>query len=305
MRINKWLLSIVFSIFSITFAFSQTDTTVVDNKLYVVIKQDGNQFVGRILKQDSREVLIETKEMGQIAIPKHVIKQIRELQPGELNQRGEFIPSELFASRYFITTNGFPIEKGDSYILYKLIGPEFQFGIKKNLGIGLITSWVGAPIIGSLKYTISEGTGTSIGVGLLAGWGTWAQSDAFFGLPYGTVTFGDHSANVSFSAGFGGLTFTDESFDYYGNSTKERISEGRFMCSAAAMFKVGKKVSLVFDSFISPKGSGEAPGFTLVVPGLRFQTDKDKAFQFGFASMIAEGEFVPMPIPFVQWFRRL
>ena len=48
-----------------------------------------------------------------------------------------------------------------------------------------------------------------------------------------------------------------------------------------------------------------APGGALIIPGLRIQTSEDKAFQFGFAGIITNGDAVPVPIPMIQWYRRL
>ena len=44
------------------------DTTVV--KYFMVVKYDGTEYVGKLLKSDAREVLIETADLGQLFIPK-------------------------------------------------------------------------------------------------------------------------------------------------------------------------------------------------------------------------------------------
>ncbi|NLB52605.1 MAG: hypothetical protein GX808_06670, partial [Syntrophomonadaceae bacterium] len=80
-------------------------------KVYVVVKNDGARFYGRIISQDAREVLIETDELGQIFIPRHEIREIREVASRELDERGVYVPGEVFSTRYFITTNGLPVQK--------------------------------------------------------------------------------------------------------------------------------------------------------------------------------------------------
>ena len=45
--------------------------------------------------------------------------------------------------------------------------------------------------------------------------------------------------------------------------------------------------------------------FALIIPGVRLQTNDDKAFQIGFAGAYFDGDVVPLPIPMVTWFRRL
>jgi hypothetical protein len=76
------------------------------------------------------------------------------------------------------------------------------------------------------------------------------------------------------------------------------------LLSAAGMTKVGKKVSLVFDSFIVPPKNFSGTT-ALLIPGLRIQTASDRAFQFGFAGIYTDSEFVPLPIPFVQWYKKI
>lgn len=275
-------------------SYSQTgqDSTYVDeNKLVVVEKHNGVTYVGKILSQDAREVLIETKELGQVVIPKHEIKSIKEIQPGELSSSMGYIGREVFATRYFISTNGLPIEKGDSYVQWNLFGPDVQLGVAKNFGIGIMTSWLGFPILGSAKYSIPLSDKLNLGVGTLLGTGSWTDPDLGIALPFAALTYGNRTKNLTFSGGYGAV------FNDY------ELTE-RALFSVAGMVKVSKKITLVFDSFImSPDGNSS--GFALLIPGLRLQTESDKAFQFGFAGIVIEGEAWPLPIPMVQWYRML
>ncbi|MFN2396171.1 MAG: hypothetical protein ABR597_10840 [Bacteroidales bacterium] len=89
-----------------------------------------------------------------------------------------------------------------------------------------------------------------------------------------------------------------------------RENEGNFLISFAAMAKIGSNISFVFDSFIVPRTGTNSNGYerygiAIFLPGLRFQTNPNSAFQFGFAGVRAEGETLSLPIPMVQWFRKL
>lgn len=276
----------------LTAAHAQTDTSKV--KTYVITTNDGGEFIGEIISQDAKEVLIQTKDKGQVSIPKYQVKEIREIKDGDINTGGVYIPDEVFSTRYFITTNGLPIKKGESYILWNLWGPDFQFGVADNLSVGVMTSWLAYPLVATAKYSIPVNDKVNIGVGLLAGTSTWGSGSFFFGfaLPFGSVTFGDRKSNLTFSGGYGAVAFEGE-------------SSGRPLVSVSGMSKVGKKVSLVFDSFILPPNSGNGSGGGLLIPGIRLQTAEDKAFQFGFAGIFADGEALPVPIPFVQWFKKI
>jgi len=302
--------------------------------IHVITKNDGSRFVGEILFQDAREVLIKTEELGEVYIPRHEIRHIREATAEDLLKTGEFTPAEIFATRYFITTNGLPVEKGETYMLMSLLGPDFQFGVGDNLGLGVLTTWIGTPLIGSIKYSIPINDELSAGLGLLLGTGSWTWPDFALALPYGVVTWGDRIRNINFSFGYGGVTYKVEEYVFHGNQStinRRRENEGNFLISFAGMAKVSRNFSLVFDSFIVPRtgtitetydysywdpNTGQYVedireetrnkyGIAIFLPGLRFQTNPNSAFQFGFAGVRAEGETIGVPIPMVQWFRKL
>ena len=272
-------------------AFGQpaTDTT----KIYIVVKNDGTEFTGKVLSRDAREILLETTNLGEVIIPMHEIREIRELKPGEVTSSGEYRPEEVFATRYFITTNGLPIEKGESYIQWNLYGPDFQFGIGENLGVGIMTTWVGVPLIGSAKYSWNIAEDVNMSAGALLGTGSWAAPDFGLALPFLALTFGDRRSNINFSGG-------------YGAAFIEGNSEGRSLFAVAGMTKLGNKISLVLDSFIAPGDkSSDKEEFAILIPGLRIQFSEKNAFQFGFAGIYVDGEFAPVPVPMVQWYRKL
>jgi hypothetical protein len=330
-----WIISLIFLFniqgFAQEPAVQQTDETP---RVFVIVKNDGTRFYGNILSQDAREVLIETKELGQVYIPRHEIREIREIASRELDEKGFYVPGEVFSTRYFVTTNGLPIQKGENYVIWNLYGPDIQFGVSDNLGLGLMTTWIGYPIVGTAKYSIPLNKDWNLGLGMLLGTGSWGIPDLGMALPFGAISYGDRIKNFTFSAGYGGVWYKQESYTYSNgnyNTSEDRISEGNFLISVAGMVKLGRTLSLVFDSFIMPRGgtyetieysghydweSGNYYEYTqtvtnkrhsiaVFIPGLRFQTRPEAAFQIGFAGIRADGETMALPIPMVQWFRKL
>lgn len=252
-------------------------------KIYVVTKNDGTKFTGNILSSDAREVLLKTTTIGEIIIPKHEIRSIVEFQPGDDKFK------EIFASRYFITTNGLPVEKGDSYVQWTLLGPDIQFGVSDNVGIGVMTTWVANPVALSFKYSGNLGHKLNFAVGTLAGSTLWSGGDGVrFALPFAAVTMGDENANLNVSVGYGFA-----SYDTYSGS--------QAMFSLGAMKKVTRSGSLVFDSLVFPS---EGESVALIVPGFRIQTQERSAFQFGFPGFVTSGDSSPVGFPMVSWFRK-
>jgi hypothetical protein len=318
-------------------AVAQTETlptSTAQKAIFKVEKNDGTKYIGEIVSRDAREVLIRTENLGEIIIPMHEVGSIVEIteqiKPGQI-----FKDDELFSTRYFITTNGLPIKKGDNYMIWNLWGPDFQFGVADNFGVGVMTTWLAIPIVFTAKYSIELGPKTSMAIGGLAGTGSWALPKFGLAVPYTAFTYGNRTHNISMSVGYGGVFYTLDDYNYQtGYATEKPYREGRFLFSIAGMAKINENLSLVFDSFVMPRGAyrdvtevvyqdhwdangnysmtsqvittrERTPNLALIMPGIRWQMDKNKAFQFGFTGFYLDNEFMPAPIPTVQWFRKL
>lgn len=276
------------------FVFAQNDTIQKsDTSFYRIVKTDGSDVIGQIIKKDRREVLVMTNDGREIFIPQHVIEEIIPIRKEEYNSNGKFIGEDKFATRYFISTNGLPVKKGEHYVQWNLFGPDFQFGIGDDLGVGVMTSWIGIPLIGTIKKSFQLGEKSQLGLGALVGTGSWALPRFGGALPYATLSFGNRRANIAFSSG-------------YGIVWGEGGSAGRGMLGVAGMAKVAPKISIVFDSFfLLPNQQENRDMVALIIPGIRWHQEEGKAFQFGFAGISFDGNVLPLPIPMVQWYRSL
>ena len=291
---------------------------VTDSTLYRVLTSQKSEYLGYILKQDAREVLLRTDDGRSIFIPQYVISKIEKVDATDFNAIGKYIGEDKFATRYFLTTNGLPIKKGEHYVQWSLLGPDIQFAVGDNFGMGIMTSWIGMPIIANAKYSFQLGEKTQFAVGGLLGTGGWAAWDWGGALPFGTISYGSRRANIALSAGYGAIWAGGD-------------AEGRAITSVAGMVKVGPNISLVFDSFILLPGETETitntyeytdwqtgetytetysydrekPGIAIFVPGIRWHQDEGKALQFGLTGVAVQGDLFPVPIPMVQWFRSI
>jgi hypothetical protein len=142
----------------------------VDTNTYVILKNDGNEYIGKILSDDGREVLINTDKLGKIFIPKSDIKSIllidrqKDLINDEYRERG------VFTTRYQFSTNSFPIEKGENYAMVNFYGPEVHFAVTNRFSIGVMASWIASPLVLAMKYTIpTQNEKLNFGFGTLMG----------------------------------------------------------------------------------------------------------------------------------------
>jgi hypothetical protein len=309
-----------------TFSFSQ-EPMHPDTVDYRIVKTDGSELIGRILKEDERELTIKVSDGRMIIVPQYVVKEIKPVRAGELSEKGIYIGEDRFATRYFITTNGLPMKKGEHYIQWNLFGPDFQFAVSDRFGLGIMTTWLALPIIGTAKYSIPLKHDFQFALGAMVGTSSWitllgSNANAGGALPFGTLSYGTRRANLAISGGYGVIWADGD-------------SDGRALTSIAGMIKVSSRISLVFDSFIVVKGQttrttssewqsvynpstgtyqdqlvtttteDRKPGLGLFIPGVRWHQAEGKAFQFGFTGISFDGELLPVPMPMVQWYRTL
>jgi hypothetical protein len=244
------------------------DTT---DKRVVVTRNDGVQYVGVILSDDGREVLLETELMGKVYIPKADIQSIRPVERVQDVQGGEFVGAGAFTTRYAFTTNALPVKKGENYAMLNLYGPEVHFAVSDNTSLGVMSTWIGSPMALAVKRSFATRNPLlNFSVGGLFGTSGYLNSfEGYGGLYFGNVTYGNRTHNVTLAVGYAHVSsgkseeWLVPSGTYYGFYPKfdalyEPYTEVRFedhqyrawgpMFAIGAVTKVGPKASLVFDS---------------------------------------------------------
>lgn len=270
-----------------TFAQTPSSTqTSSDTTKYIIVKNDGNEYVGLLLSDDGREVLIQTKSLGKIYIPKSEIKSIRPVDYSEDVAKGVVSSAGVFTTRYQFTTNCFPIKKGENYAMINLFGPEVHFAVHKDFSIGVMSTWIGSPLALALKYTrgtanpkINYGVGTLLGTS-----GYLNQGKGYGALHWGMITYGDRRNNATLSVGYGYMNEGSNSYSYpepvfvpgtypnmgFGSYPIQGYEDVSYSFKArapiiglAGQLKVGKRASLIYDCmYIMAKTSNKSAGQT-------------------------------------------
>ena len=273
-------------------AFSQETTSEENLVMKRIETNDGNVFVGYILKDDKREILIKTEEQGEVYIPKYAVKKIELVSHSDFVD-GKYVGEERFSTRYFISTNGLPIKKGEHYAMINIYGPEVHFAVADNFSVGVMTSWLATPVVGTAKYSFPIAKNLNASVGVLAGSTLWVEGGGSGALGFGSLTFGNRTSNFTVSAGYAGIR------DAWGDGGSAPLF------SVAGMAKIGRNVTLVGDSFIyaGTTGEGGRDSFALIMPGLRFNGKRGGAFQVGLATLVVDG--MTVPVPTVGWFKAI
>jgi len=212
------------------------DTT----KLYRIETNDGNEYVGRIIFKSSEIVRLKTEKLGELTINQKDISKIV-LISKERVEGGAMSYSNLHASRYFCSSNGYGIGKGNGYyqnmwIFYNQVG----YGITNNISIGVgivplfLFAGANSPawITPKLTFPIVKDR-VNVGVGILAATVLGANTETT-GFAYGVSTFGTVNNNVSIGIAYG----------YYGSSWADRP-----VIALNGKVRVGKKSYLMSENY--------------------------------------------------------
>lgn len=278
-----------------------------NGQLYRIVKTNSKVLIGTLLMDDGREVLIETEELGKIYIPKSQVESMRKIDPAESITAGHFRDAGPFTTRYYFTNNALPIRRGEHYAMVHLYGPEVHFAITDRLSVGLMATWIAAPLGLAVKYSMptqNEQLNFSVGT-IFASSSYLFGAEYYGGLHWASMTVGEAGMNATFSAGFGYSNVPSNS-DFSPNFRKAPA------ISLAGIAPVGKRASFIFDSMVFFGEYSQYQGFdqipsellrgaritTIFMPAMRFQKNDRNAFQVALAGVIQYRE-----IPYDGWLR--
>jgi len=248
-----------------------------------VVKNDGTEYVGIVLKDDGKEILLESESLGKIYIPKRELRSLKPLTTREekaTNEPGTYSQDHPFSTRHAFTTNAFPIKKGENYGMINLHGPEIHFALTDQFNVGVMTTWAASPLALALKYSfLARHEKVHFSIGSLMMSSGFIQGFRGFGnLSFANVTFGSRNSNITLSGGYlyyrsgrrfiaDGTKGADNFFDWRGGGNNNLGFIGQLVgpddlpmqkayplqgpvVSLGGVFRVGAKASFIFDSMI-------------------------------------------------------
>lgn len=223
---------------------TEQDTT----KLYKVETKDGNEYVGHITFQNKEIVRLKTEKLGELSFNQKDISKIIQITKDKL-EGGVMSYGKLHSSRYFCSSNGYGLGKGNAYyqnmwIFYN----QFGYGITNNISIGagivplFLFAGANSPawITPKLTFPIVKDR-VNIGVGILAATVIGASTKTT-GFAYGVTTFGNGNNNISLGVGYG----------YYGSSWADRP-----VIALNGKVRVGKRSYLMSENYYINVSNGE------------------------------------------------
>lgn len=162
------------------------------------------KHVGKIISDDGREVLIDTKNIGKVYIKKSEIASMREIGAKKDNSsKGD--DGEIIANhRYFMSTSSLPLKRGQNMVGIHLLGYDFTIPVSNSFSIGIFASWLASPFGLILKNNFKTANpNLNFSLGLMGGSSSYINSfEGYGGLLFGNATYGNSKFNVSLSAGY-------------------------------------------------------------------------------------------------------
>jgi hypothetical protein len=307
----KKLVTLLFLLF-VSFYWSElvAQVTPADTNLYRVVKYNNQEYIGRILNDDGREVLLETSSLGKIYIVKSDIQSIT-IVHREIDFVGdEYRGTGVFTTRYQFSTNAFPLQKHENYALVNLYGPEVHFSVSSNFSVGVMATWIASPIVLALKYTIpTRNEKLNFGFGTLFGSaGYLNQGKGYGGLHWAMATYGDRKNNVTLSLGYSYLNMGESSgnssyqpgtypavftngywqfvYPTYSVQTTKSPTTKAPILGIAGIASVGKKASFVMDM--------------MFIFGEKVETDMNQSVDYYYDSFNNPSSIVVGPVVTVQ-----
>jgi hypothetical protein len=203
---SGFLLSVIFCLVPIFLAAqSQTDST----SLMRVLMNDGNEFIGHLVSQDSFRLILKTDKLGDLTFSKKDITKITPINPKNL-KNGQYWFENPQSARYLWSPNGYGLKKGEGYyqniwVLFNQVsyGVTDYFSIGAGIvplflfGEGATPFWITPKLsIPVVKDKFNVGAGALLGTVL-------GESGTGFGLLYGLTTAGSRDHNITLGVGYG------------------------------------------------------------------------------------------------------
>jgi hypothetical protein len=187
-------------------AFSQVEPD--SSRLCRIETKDGNEFIGLVAAEDSVSIVLETKLLGKVIIPRTSVKTITWLKLSSM-KAGQLWYENTQSTRYFWSPNGYGLKKGEGY--YQniwVLWNQASVGVTDyfSVGAGIIPLFFfgGAPtpvwIVPKFSIPVVKDK-FNLGVGALAG--TVLGEGSGFGIVYGLGTVGNRNNNLTLGFGYG------------------------------------------------------------------------------------------------------
>jgi hypothetical protein len=267
-------------------AAQEADTVEADTTsapLYRVETVDGNRYLGTLVSKNEQEIVVDTREAGEVTLRREDVSTLREVDRSRLRD-GEYWFENPFPTRHFFAPTAIGLRGGRGYYqnTWVLLN-DVNYGITDNVSIGggavplFLFGAPATPVWLLPKVTVSTPREhLHVGAGALAGTVLGEESGGA-GVVYGLTTVGGRDKSVTLGVGYG-----------YAGSEWSRTPA----VNLSTMLRLGRTTYFVSENYFFP-GTEGANG--VISAGVRWAPESF-AVDFGlFRPVAAEGSFIGAP----------
>lgn len=171
-----------------------------------VVMFDGTSRMGELVEKNSEVVRLRMSQLGEVDVPKYLVKGIIELTADEYVRLSESIVGRTFAlnpqsSRYFFAPSGIQLKRGEGYFQSNIALNSLSMGVTDHVTIGGLISFVGAG--GSFKIGKEVATNVHASFGGIGFTDYFGELENPVGLAFANVTWGTEDRNFTVNLGMG------------------------------------------------------------------------------------------------------
>lgn len=269
---------VVCFLLSVLNANAQDEKNVLDSNFVIITTNDGNDVTGTIISEDARELTIKLTNGKTVIIPAYIVKS-RQVVKKENYVDGKFFYSNPHPSRYFYTPSALPMKKDQVYLqsVY-YIYYHAQIGLTDNFSIGGATTFLGAPVFLTGKYSIKVSEKDHFAIGGIFGNMSWMFPKTSLGIGFVNYTHGTAESNITITAGYSGISSPSSSssspiFTFCGNT------------------RITRNMSLMGEFWYLPDSDIAFGG-----PCMRLYTTKNNSYDFGIFGYFDEASSNAFPV---------
>lgn len=271
----------------------QPDADTTAAPLYRVETVEGNRYLGTLVSENEREVVVDTRGAGEVTLRREDVATMREVNRSRLRD-GEYWFENPFATRHFFAPTAIGLRGGRGYYqnTWVLLN-DVNYGVTDNVSVGggtvplFLFGASATPVWLLPKVSVSTPReNLHLGAGALVGTIAGEESGGA-GIVYGLSTIGSREKNFTIGVGYG-----------YAGSEWSRTPA----VNLSTMLRIGRTTYFLSENYFFP-GTEGANG--VISAGVRWAPE-DFAVDFGlFRPVAAEGSFIGAPwlgvtLPFGQ-----
>lgn len=293
---------VIFFLFGMLNVNAQDEKNVLDSNFVIITTNDGNDVTGTIISEDARELTIKLTNGKTVIIPAYIVKS-RKIITKENIIGGQIVYSNPHPSRYFYTPSALPMKKDEVYLqsVY-YIYYHAQIGLTDNFSIGGATTFLGAPVFLTGKYSIKVSEKDHFAIGGIFGNMSWMRPETNLGIGFVNYTHGTAEYNFTITAGYSGITNINKKvgethhYDtvtnyYYTNVIMRKQNSYSPIFTFCGNTRITRNMSLMCEFWYLPDEDLAFGG-----PCLRLYTTKNNSYDFGIFGYFDEANSYAFPV---------